>query len=330
MVTGLSTNHGLKVTIESGMKITDFLDISLNLQSGTYRPFRKDPRPPIYVHKGSNHPPHIKKELPSMISKRISALSSSIEAEAPIYNAALQNAGYTEELSYFEKPSTTSKRNRKREVIWFNPPWNDAVATNVAGKFLQLIDKHFPRNSQFHKQFNRSTVKVSYSCMPNMANIISGHNKKVTGATDSLPEEGCNCRKGTDSCVLGGKCLTKNMVYKCQVTVGQETKEYIGSTSTTFKDRYSNHKTSFNVENKARSTALSSYVWKLNNKNTPHTLTWSIIKRAAPYSKETQTCQLCLVEKTIISLADCNVSLNKRNEIVAKCRHRDKWLLKKW
>ena len=53
----------------------------------------------------------------------------------------------TEELSYFEKPSTTSKRNRKREVIWFKPPWNDAVATNVAGKFLQLIDKHFPNNN---------------------------------------------------------------------------------------------------------------------------------------------------------------------------------------
>ena len=122
--------------------------------------------------------------------------------------------------------------------------------------------------------------------MPNMANIISGHNKKVTGATDSLPEEGCNWRKGTDSCVLGGKCLTKNMVYKCQVTV------MCGNSKT---------------------------------RKNPHTT----MKRAAPYSKETQTCQLCLVEKTIISLADCNVSLNKRNEIVDKCRHRDKWLLKK-
>ena len=64
---------------------------------------------------------------------------------------------------------------------------------------LQLIDKHFPRNSQFHKQFNRSTVKVSYSCMPNIANITSGHNKKVTGATDSPTKDGCNCRDGTDS-----------------------------------------------------------------------------------------------------------------------------------
>ena len=132
---------------------------------------------------------------------------------------------------------------------------------------------------QFHKQFNRSTVKVSYSCMPCMANIISGHSKKVTGARDSPTEDGCNCRDGTDSCVLGGKCLTKGIVYKCQVTAGQEPTEYIGFTATSFKERYNSHKASFKQENKAHCTALSSYVWEFKNKNTPHTLAWFIIKK---------------------------------------------------
>lgn len=170
--------------------------------------------------------------------------------------------------------------------------------------------------------------------MPNMANIISGHNNKIRGTTDFPTEEGCNCREGTDSCVLGGKCLTKGIVYKCQVTsektTGQESKEYVGLTATSFKARYSSHKASFKHEEKAHSTALSSHVWELKRKNIPHTLTWSILKMAPPYSKETQTCQLCIVEKTIISLANCTTSLNKRNEIIAKCRHRDKWLLKNW
>ena len=80
--------------------------------------------------RSNHHPPHIKKDLPRMISKKISTLSCSKD----IFVAE-------------DKSSTTSKRNRKSEVIWFNPPWNDAVATNLAGKFLQLIDKHFPRNS---------------------------------------------------------------------------------------------------------------------------------------------------------------------------------------
>ena len=57
---------------------------------------------------------------------------------------------------------------------------------------------------------------------------------------------------------------------------------------------------------------------------------WNIQRLAAPYSKETQKCQLCLTEKALISLADSSASLNKRNEIVGKCRHRDKFLLKHW
>ena len=39
---------------------------------------------------------------------------------------------------------------------------------------------------------------------------------------------------------------------------------------------------------------------------------------------------LCLMEKLQISLADPMTTLNKRFEIVAKCRHRDKLLLDKW
>ena len=46
--------------------------------------------------------------------------------------------------------------------------------------------------------------------------------------------------------------------------------------------------------------------------------------------KKVRTCHLCLMEKKPISLADPTKTLNKRNEIVAKCRHRDKVLLKNW
>ena len=53
-------------------------------------------------------------------------------------------------------------------MIWFNPPWNDEVSTNIAKKFLGMINSHFPRGSVLGKHFNRSTVKVSYI----MAQII--------------------------------------------------------------------------------------------------------------------------------------------------------------
>ena len=66
--------------------------------------------------------------------------------------------------------------------------------------------------------------------------------------------------------------------------------------------------------------------WRI--RRIPFTTEWSIQRLAAPYSKETQKCRLCLTEKALISLADSAASLNKVNKIVGKCRHRDKFLLK--
>ena len=80
----------LKITIEANIKATDFLDISMNLETGIHRPFRKEDSVPTYINVNSNHPPHIKQNLPVMISKRISNLSSNEEVfneEANLYNA---------------------------------------------------------------------------------------------------------------------------------------------------------------------------------------------------------------------------------------------------
>ena len=78
-VKDLFANHRLKVTNESGIKIRDFLDISLNLENGTYIvQLGKTPDPPYMCTRGrTTLPAHIKKGLPRMISKRISTLSSS-------------------------------------------------------------------------------------------------------------------------------------------------------------------------------------------------------------------------------------------------------------
>jgi len=96
----------------------------------------------------------------------------------------------------------------------------------------------------------------------------------------------------------------------------------------TFKQRYTAHKESFKHQNQAHHTALSNYIWNLKSNDTPFSASWSIMKQASTFSKETMNCQLCLTEKTLISLADRSTSLNKRSEIMGKCRHRDKWLLK--
>ena len=45
------------------------------------------------------------------------------------------------------------------------------------------MDTHFPqklkRKDKLEKIINRNTIKLSYSGTPNMASIISSHNKKI-------------------------------------------------------------------------------------------------------------------------------------------------------
>ena len=112
-----------------------------------------------------------------MISERLSNLSCSeslFRNEIQVYQEALNLAGYTENLVYKEhKNLNPPQRKRKsRHVIWFNPPFSESVKTNVGVKFLALVEKHF-KNTDLNKYFNRSTIKISYSCLPNILEIIA-------------------------------------------------------------------------------------------------------------------------------------------------------------
>jgi hypothetical protein len=67
--------EGLSITCESNLIITDFLDITLDLGTGKFSPFRKPGTKPLYVNAKSNHHPTVIKEIPRMIEKRLSDLS---------------------------------------------------------------------------------------------------------------------------------------------------------------------------------------------------------------------------------------------------------------
>ena len=45
---------------------------------------------------------------------------------------------------------------------------------------------------------------------------------------------------------------------------------------------------------------------------------------------ESRKCDLCICEKLLISRAGPNVLLNKRDEFVSKCRHKNKFPLKRF
>ena len=75
------------------------------------------------------------------------------------------------------------------------------------------------------------------------------------------------------------------------------------------------------------STRLSRHIWRLKDENKPYSIRWSVVRRAAPYSNISKRCNLCLAEKLEIARADKTRSLNKRSELVSKCRHENKFYL---
>ena len=88
---------GLSITIEANGKKVDFLDITLDLEKDTYKPFMKENNTPLYVHSQSNHPRNVLKNIPAGVNKRLSSISSNEEmflSEAKIYQEALENSEY--------------------------------------------------------------------------------------------------------------------------------------------------------------------------------------------------------------------------------------------
>ena len=180
------------------------------------------------------------------------------------YEEALKKCGHTTKLTYISPNNEQNNVRRKRQskIIWFNPAFNLDVSTKMAKIFLNLIEKHFPRSSKLHKIFNKSTVKVSYSCTQNMSQIIKGHNKKIAQkeTQETLP---CNCRVKTD-CPLNGDCRKESVIYKCTAITCNSKKVYLGLTEGEFKkQRYYDHVKSFKNEFYANSTTLSSHVWEM-------------------------------------------------------------------
>ena len=244
------------------------------------------------------------------------------------YEDALKKSGHPAALK-FSKQKKLKPHNRHRNIIWFNPPFSKTVSTNVAKNFLQLIDKHFPRTHKMHKIFNRNTIKVSYSCTENISRIIKAHNKRVSSKSHEQTSS-CNCRNKNE-CPMDGKCQITNAIYKCNVvSPSHPEKVYIGLAEGEWKKRYYNHTKSFKHKRYSHETTLSSYVWyiKETSKETP-TLKWSVLKCVRPYSNTSKKCLLCLHEKlAIITHPNQNELLNKRSELLCKCRHENKYLLK--
>ena len=220
---------------------------------------------------------------------------------------------------------------RKKSVTWFNPPYSKNVKSNIGRDFLTLLDNAFPPSNPLHKLFTRHTVKLSYSCMPNMAQAVARHNLKILSEDRQQPDQtpACNCRNGPGSCPVEGKCRSDCVVYRATVTetVSGKTETYTGMTGREFKDRWREHKHDIKKKAAKQPTRLSAHTWSLKDNTTDFKIDWKIVERSTPYNPITKKCRVCLKEKFYIMYDEPGSTLNKRQEVFNTCRHRKKKLL---
>jgi len=203
------------------------------------------------------------------------------------------------------------------------------VKSKLGKRFLNLVCACFPKGHVLNKIYNRNTVKISYSCMPNMKAHIDVHNKRLLNKTkdqNDNPPKACNCRR-KEECPLEGKCQSKGIIYQATVHSDNITKSYIGSTETSFKQRYANHLYSFRHEKMRSATELSKYIWQLKSSNINFNIKWKLIQFSKPYSNLNKRCNLCCLEKYYIIFKPQMAQLNRRLELFSSCRHMSRFLL---
>ena len=285
---------GFRIQIASNLKIVDFLDVILNLNNGTFKPFSKNDSASRCINISSNHPRSVLRQIPNAVNQRINKLSSCkkiFEENKSRYDDALKDSGFQGRLEYLTSVDLNSRarnnnggtrtpfkvgeiinnsshgkrrgKNRNRKVVWFNPPFCRLTNINIGRYFLHLLDKHFNRDNPLSRIFNRNTVKISYSCTKNMYNILSNHNKRLLNeltTRDRNPNvESCNCRN-KEECPLGGRCTTRNVIYQACISPMEQQKDeerfYIGISAGNWKQRWYSHRHSFSNPKLRYQTAL--------------------------------------------------------------------------
>ena len=133
-------NNNLNIIVKCNLKIVDYLDVTLNLSDSSEKPFHKPNSEINYIHRKSNHPPSIIKQLPLSVESRLSKLSSDenvfIQA-ASVYQEALKRVGFNHKVRYNNSDKYNSNNNNKnnKDNCNNNATKNDNNYSNKKFKF---------------------------------------------------------------------------------------------------------------------------------------------------------------------------------------------------
>ena len=86
------------------------------------------------------------------------------------------------------------KGKRGRKIIHFYPSFSNNVKPKLGKEFLKFVNMHFQKNNKINKIFNKTTIKLSYSFIPNIESIMNCYNRRVL-KTNNEYFKLCNCKK---------------------------------------------------------------------------------------------------------------------------------------
>ena len=93
-----------------------------------------------------------------------------------------------------------------------------------------------------------------------------------------------------------------------------------------WKKRFYNHTHSFNNREYAK-CEIAKEIWRIKDLGGSYNVEWDIVGHAPGYNPIGKKCRLCTAEKLLIAEDPDPNLLNKRDELVSKCRHRRKYAL---
>ena len=112
------------------------------------------------------------------------------------YNIALKDSKFNDKATYI--PSPSNRKTQKWQNICFNSQYCANMKTKMYKIFMRLLNQHFSRHHKYYKLFNRKNIKLIYSFMPNMNNVIRKHNSKIVKNQAPCTIKTCNCCQKTD------------------------------------------------------------------------------------------------------------------------------------
>ena len=71
-----------------------------------------------------------------------------------VYETALKDSGHFSSMPFNNSITQNTRRNRSRQVTWFNPAYSQNMETNTVEPFMKLVRWYFLKNNKYRKVFN--------------------------------------------------------------------------------------------------------------------------------------------------------------------------------